>query len=111
MALPYPEGAVFLLRDALVERLYNFNPNEPDQFYGNMLIEHVWNRWTVSQGTIPNFDDISKKPHPRSQLHIGRAQGFYQTDVGHFPEWWINFVNNRIAQHLNRTFNAQRKSE
>lgn len=54
MALPFVEGEVFFQRNALAESQYNFNPNDANQFYGHMLIEHVWNRWTVSHSTDPN---------------------------------------------------------
>ena len=108
MALPFLEGEVFFVRKALEEpHFYKFFPDDPEQFYGHMLIEHVWNRWTVSINTKPNFDDIQRRPHPRSKLESGRAQGLWRTVFGHFPEWWINFGNDRQGRNIRRTFNAQ----
>lgn len=106
MALPWLEGEVFFVRNALVEPRYNFNPNDARNFYGHMLIEHAWNSWTVSNNTNPNFNQIDRRPHPRSTLQVGRAQG-WKTYFGHFPHWWINFGNDRRGRNIRRTFNAQ----
>ncbi|KAL9609783.1 MAG: hypothetical protein Q9167_005479 [Letrouitia subvulpina] len=108
MALPFIEGEVFFVRKALEEpRFYRFFPDDPKQFYGHMLIEHVWNRWTVSQNTRPDFNAIDRRPHPRSTLERGRAQGGWRTVFGHFPNWWINFGNDRRGRNILRTFDAQ----
>ena len=107
MALPFIEGEVFFIRSALEEpHFYRFFPDDPRQFYGHMLIEHVWNRWTVSINTTPNFVGIENRPHPRSRLERGTAQG-WRTEFGHFPNWWINFGNDRRGQNILRTFDAQ----
>lgn len=106
MALPWLEGEVFFLRNALVEPRYNFNPNDAKNFYGHMLIEHAWNRWTISTNTNPDFDEIRRRPHPRSTLQIGRADR-WGTYFGHFPHWWINFGNDRRGRNITRTFNAE----
>lgn len=55
-----------------------------------MLIERVWNTWTVSHATDPNGTGLpTDRPHPHWQIQRGRPQQ-WRTEVGYFHDWWIN---------------------
>lgn len=67
MALPFVEGEVFFMRNALVKSRYNFNPNNASQFYGSsntsgtvrpylILLIQIGTRWPEGLTIARNFN-------------------------------------------------------
>lgn len=70
MALPYPEGEVYFLTEALklTSDGYTFDASDSKSFYQHCLVETVWNRAVTSRNSKPYNNDNMPK-HKRSKLN------------------------------------------
>ncbi|QSZ32784.1 hypothetical protein DSL72_002363 [Monilinia vaccinii-corymbosi] len=76
MALAYPEGECFFVRDGLRARggaHYSYNANNPLHFKNHMMIEYIWNRPAHSSWDAGSGYNSNGHPHPRTLYTITRV--------------------------------------
>ena len=96
MALPYPEGIVYFKTDALKQS--GFSATNDKDFYGNFLVEYVWNHAPFSGSDLAH----TKQAHAHSgRLHIGYGD-WYATRFGVWDTMHFNFGDNRDGSELKR---------
>lgn len=118
MALAYPEGECFFVRNGLRARKathYSYDANKPDHFKNHMMVEYIWNRPAHSSWDGDSGYDHKGHWHPRTAYTItrvllrsyhgafnylpfsyGRTESSIRTRVQHelcvrprtFDDWW-----------------------
>ncbi|APA13765.1 hypothetical protein sscle_11g085350 [Sclerotinia sclerotiorum 1980 UF-70] len=130
MALAYPEGECFFVRNGLRARRpthYSYDANNPNHFKNHMMVEYIWNRpahssWDANSGYNSRGHD-----HPRTAYTItrvllrsyhggfnylpfsyGASESSIRTRVQHelcthprtFDDWWYGASDQSWFMHM-----------
>lgn len=76
MALAYPEGECFFVRDGIragKPTHYSYNANNPLHFKNHMMVEYIWNRPAHSSWDSNSGYNSRGQYHPRTAYTITRV--------------------------------------